>query len=185
MNIKKFIRKILGSSKTPQESELEYLKAQGLQVGKNFRNHSEYAFDSLFPWLISVGDNVCISSNVKILAHDTSTEYVNGLTKIGIVHIGNNVYIGYNVIILCNVRIGSDVIIGAGSVVTTDIPDGTVYAGNPARYICNIDSFKKKHFEDLESHPIFCGPCKRWHELEIDEKIKMKDQLKDSFGYMK
>lgn len=82
---------------------MEYLKSQGLQIGKNLRNHSEYAFDSLFPWLISVGDNVCISSNVKILAHDTSTEYVNELTKIGIVHIGNNVYIGYNVIILCNV----------------------------------------------------------------------------------
>lgn len=113
------------------------------------------------------------------------TKYVNGLTKIGIVHIGDNVYIGYNVIILCNVRIGSDVIIGAGSVVTTDIPDNTVYAENPARYICNIDSFKKKHLEDLEFHPIFCGPCKRWHELEIDEKLKMKDQLKDSFGYMK
>lgn len=54
---------------------------------------------------------MCISSNVKILAHDTSTEYVNGYTKIGVVEIGNNVYIGYNVTILCNVRIGSDVII--------------------------------------------------------------------------
>lgn len=104
MNIKKVIKKILGGGgKVHREVEMEYLKSQGLQIGKNLRNHSEYAFDSLFLWLISVGDNVCISSNVKILAHDTSTEYVNELTKIGIVHIGNNVYIGYNVIILCNV----------------------------------------------------------------------------------
>lgn len=51
----------MGERKTLQESELEYLKAQGLQVG-NLRNRSEYVSDSLFPWLISVGDNVCISS---------------------------------------------------------------------------------------------------------------------------
>lgn len=141
--------------KNTQQSELEYLKTQGLQVGENLRNHSIYAFDSLFLWLISVGDNVCISSNVRILAHDTITEYVNGFTKIGIVHIGNDVYIGHNV------RIGLNVIIGASSVATTDIPDGTVYAGNPARYICDIDSFKKKHVENLKSHPIFCEPWKK------------------------
>lgn len=106
----KWIKKIFWGG-TTQEEELKYLINQGLQIGENLRNHSDYAFDSLFPWLISVGDNVCISSNVKILAHDTSTEYVNGYTKIGVVEIGNNVYIGYNVTILCNVRIGSDVII--------------------------------------------------------------------------
>ena len=47
---------------TPQEEELKYLINRGLQIGENLRNHSDYAFDSLFPWLISVGDNVCISS---------------------------------------------------------------------------------------------------------------------------
>lgn len=121
-SIKQLIKKLFGKGLGAHESEFDYLLKQGLKVGKNLRNHSEYAFDSLFPWLISIGDNVCISSNVKILAHDTSTEYVNGYTKIGIVDIGDNAYIGYNALILCNVRIGSNVIIGAGSVVTKDIP---------------------------------------------------------------
>ena len=52
-----------------------------------------------------------------------------------VIQIGNAVYISYNSLRLCNVRCGSNVIIGAGSVVTADILDGTVYAGKPARYI--------------------------------------------------
>ena len=100
------------------KDELTVLKNRGLRIGSNLRCHSTYPFDSLFPWLITIGDNVCISSNVKILAHDTSTEYINGHTKIGTVNIGDNVYIGYGVIILPNVHIGSNAIIGAGSVVT-------------------------------------------------------------------
>lgn len=45
MNIRQLVRKIMGGGKTPQESEPEHLKAQGLQVGENLRSHSEYAFD--------------------------------------------------------------------------------------------------------------------------------------------
>lgn len=184
-SIKQLIKKLFGKGLSAQKSEFDYLLKQGLKVGKNLRNHSEYAFDSLFPWLISIGDNVCISSNVKILSHDTSTEYVNGYTKIGIVDIGDNVYIGYNALILCNVRIGSNVIIGAGSVVTKDIPEGTVYAGNPAKYICDISTFKEKHIENTKTHSLFDGPCKKWHTMGNAEKENMKEQLKDSFGYMK
>ena len=50
---------------------------------------------------------------------------------------------GYNVTILCNVRIGLDVIISERSVVIPDIPSGSVFARNPARYICDIDTFRK------------------------------------------
>ena len=76
---------------------------------------------------------VCISSNVKILAHDTSTEYVNGHTKIGTVNIGDNVYIGYGAIILPNVHIGSNAIIGAGSVVTKNVPTGEIWGGQSGK----------------------------------------------------
>ena len=136
MSIKEFIKRIINRQ---TDNEIDVLIKRGLRIGKNFRNHSDFPFDSLFPWLISVGDNVCISSNVKILAHDTSTEYINGHTKIGIVDIGNNVYIGYGVTICCNVRIGDNVIIGAGSVVTKDIPDNATAVGNYAKVI-NFDN---------------------------------------------
>lgn len=169
----------------PSQDETEYLIAKGLRVGENLRNHSPHAFDALFPWLITVGNNVCISANVKLLAHDTSTEYVNGHTKIGVIEIGDNVYIGYGVTVLCNVRIGSNCVIGAGSVVTRDVPSGTVYAGNPARYICSIEEYREKHGNSLEQVPVYKGPCLKWHELPASEKDAMRDALSHTFGYMK
>lgn len=122
---------------------------------KSLRNHSEYAFYPLFPWLISIGDNVCIYSNVKILVHDTSTEYVNRHTKIGRVSIGNNVYRGYGAISLCDVKIGDNSIIGAGSVVTKDIPSDCVYAGKLAKYVCNIDEFREKYQYNLDKRKVY------------------------------
>ena len=110
---RRFIQKV-----THRPTEMDVLTKRGLRVGRNFRNHSPHLFDALFPWLITVGDNVCVSANAKILAHDTSAEYVNGYTKVGIAEIGNNVYIGYGSTIMCNVRIGDNAIIGAGSIVT-------------------------------------------------------------------
>ena len=53
----------------------------------------------------------------------------------GEVHIEDDVFIGLNVCICSSVTIGKGAIIGAGSVVTKDIPPYQVWAGNPARYI--------------------------------------------------
>lgn len=182
--MKKALRGVLGGQKSAQ-GEMAYLISQGLRIGKNLRNHSDHPFDALLPWLITVGDNVCISANVKILAHDTSTEYRNGHTRIGIVEIGDNVYIGYGATILCNVRIGSDAVIGAGSVVTKDVPAGTVYAGNPARYICSIEEFREKHISALERVPVYQGPSTKWREMPSEEKERMREALKETYGYMK
>lgn len=167
------------------KSDIEELQERGLQIGKNFRNHSSFPFDALFPWLISVGENVCFSANVKILAHDTSTEYVNGHTKIGIVEIGDNVYIGYGSTIMCNVRIGNNAIIGAGSVVTKDVPAGTVYGGNPAHFICTTEEFMKKHKTMMSEVPVYSGPCQKWWDTSPEEQKRMRKELKDTFGYMK
>ncbi|MEI3417887.1 MAG: DapH/DapD/GlmU-related protein [Blautia sp.] len=52
--------------------------------------------------------------------------------------IKNGVFIGANSIILKGVTIGEKAIIGAGSVVTRSIPDGEIWAGNPARFIRKI-----------------------------------------------
>ena len=101
------------------------------------------------------------------------------------VTIGDNVWIGGSCVILPGVKIGNNAVIGAGSVVTSDIPSGTVFAGNPARYICDIDTFRAKHKENLENHLVYNGPCSRWHKLGEEEKKKMKNELKGSFGYMK
>lgn len=56
----------------------------------------------------------------------------------------DNVFIGAGTRILYNTRIGSNVIIGADSLVNKDIPDNSVYAGVPAKYICSFDEYVEK-----------------------------------------
>ena len=107
---------------------MRYCFEHGFKAGKNFQYNSGYPIDSNFPWLISVGDDVTLASNVRILAHDASTVKATGYTKLGIVEIGNNVFIGADSIVLCNTKIGDNVIIGAGSVVTHDVPSNSVVA---------------------------------------------------------
>lgn len=118
------------------------------------------------------------------MAHDTGTEYVNKYTKIGIVDIGDNVYVGYRSVILCNVRIGSNSIIGAGSVVTKNVPEESVFTGNPAHFICTTEEYKQNHKKNLENHPIYSGPYLKWRNIPLEEKEKMKQELKNQFGYM-
>ncbi len=182
--ILKFFRKIL-KKQSADQIEMNYLRSQGLIVGKNFNSYTPYPFDSGWPWLITVGDNVTFSTNVKILAHDASTNKVKAHTKIGTVTIGNNVFLGHNVTVCCNTRIGNNVVIGAGSVITKDIPDDVVAAGNPAKIICSIKDFEKKHHENLETH-IYFNQYKwnEWKNAPIEEKQKMKELLKDTFGYV-
>lgn len=62
----------------------------------------------------------------------------------GGVSIGNNVFIGMNTTILKGVHIGDNTIIGAGSLINKDISGNCVVAGNPAKIICDIDSYLEK-----------------------------------------
>ena len=63
------------------------------------------------------------------------------------VTIGDDVWIGGNVTINPGVHIGSNVVIGSGSVVTADIPDGVVAAGNPCRVIRRISDSDRQYWE--------------------------------------
>ncbi len=165
--------------------ELEYLEKHGFRHGKNFQYYSGHPIDSNWPWLISVGDNVMLASDVRILAHDASTGFTGAHTKIGCVTIGNNVFIGADSIVLCNTRIGDYVIVGAGSVVTNDLPSNGVYAGNPAKYICSFEEYKNKHMTNLNTHPYFSEhKWDEWGKASSEEWEKMRERLKDTFGYV-
>lgn len=61
------------------------------------------------------------------------------------IHIERRVFLGANVVVLDNVRIGENSIVGAGSVVTRDIPANSIAIGAPARVIKTIDSSGKTH----------------------------------------
>lgn len=65
--------------------------------------------------------------------HNTPTEWLH--SKNGKITIGNDVWIGLNAVILTSVSIGNGAIVGAGSVVTHDVPPYAIVAGNPAKLI--------------------------------------------------
>lgn len=177
----KFLKRLLG-----KEDELEYRLSRGMKVGINCHLFSVATIDGAWPWLISFGDNVTVSSDVHILAHDASPNIVGCETKLGRVDIGNNVFIGAGSTILCNVRIGDNVIVGAGSVVATDLPGDTVYAGSPARRVCSMEEFKEKQKAQRENRPDF-SKMHRWDEwidAPEEDKQKMREQLEDGCGYV-
>lgn len=85
---------------------------------------------------VTIGEGTQIGPAVQIYAadHPRDPEQRRGGLELGRpVRIGSNVWIGGGAIILPGISIGDDAIIGAGSVVTRDVPDGATVAGNPAR----------------------------------------------------
>ena len=102
------------------------------------------------PYLISIGNDCTITGGVIFLTHDGGIEVINHLKhtnydKIGLIHVGDNVFIGNDAKILMGVNVGNNVIIGAGSVVTKDVPSNMVVAGVPAKVICSIEDFYSKN----------------------------------------
>ncbi len=110
-----------------------------IQVGENF--FANYQLTVLDCAAVTIGDNVQIAPNVSIYtaghplhpdSRNSGYEYALPIT------IGDNVWIGGNVVICPGVTIGDCAVIGAGSVVTRDVPPWTVAAGNPCRVLRQI-----------------------------------------------
>ena len=107
-----------------------------ISVGKRF--FANFHFTVLDEAPVTIGDDCFIGPNVSIYTACHSTDPVERNTRkewAEPVTIGNNVWIGGSVTILPGVTIGDNVTIGAGSVVTKDIPSGTVAVGNPCKVI--------------------------------------------------
>jgi|GEM_PF-195895 Acetyltransferase (isoleucine patch superfamily) len=115
----------------------------------------------LYSNLIYLHDNVKIASNVGFVTHDIIHTMLNAkepgsghIERVGCIEVMDNVFIGSGTRILYDTRIGSNVIIGSDSLVNKDIPDNSVYAGVPARFICTFDEYVEKskvYSEDFRS----------------------------------
>lgn len=89
---------------------------------------------------IEIGDGALIGHNVTIatLNHDFAADKRQNIKPYP-VKIGKNVWIGSDCTVLPGVTIGDGAIVGAGSVVTKDVPCNCIVAGNPAKLIRKID----------------------------------------------
>ena len=129
--------------------------SKGLKLGKGVEIIDTFFFDPSHCYLISIGDNCTICPRVRLIAHDASTKKILGYTKLGKIDIKENCFIGDSTIILLGVTIGPNSIVGAGSLVTRDIPPSTVAAGNPAKVICSLDDYIKRMRNLAEGKKIF------------------------------
>lgn len=134
------------------------LKIVGMRFGNNFKSLSVFSIGA--PNKLEAGDNVFISTNVGMLADGgiflgdnvmlasscfiTSVDHNFSNVKIpmnkqgirlGRVKIEDDVWVGFNATVLKGVTIGRGAIIGAGSVVTKDIPAYAIVVGNPGKVI--------------------------------------------------
>jgi len=130
-----------------RERYIAKLITLGLRLGKNVSIIDTFFFDPSHCFLISIGDNCTICPNVRLIAHDASTKKILGYTKIGKIDIKENCFLGDSAIILPGVTIGANSIIGAGAVVTKDVPLNAIAAGNPAKVISSV----REHIKKIEA----------------------------------
>jgi maltose O-acetyltransferase len=118
---------------------------KGVRFGKGYEirigNNSGIGINNVVPNNVKIGENVMIGPDVLMLSNNHKFDNINkpmiqqGLDEQKEIIIGDDVWIGQRVIITPGKKIGNGVIIGTGSVVSKNIPDYAIAAGNPIKII--------------------------------------------------
>jgi serine acetyltransferase len=130
-----------------------YHRRQGVRIGARLDligGHPK-TFGSE-PYLVTVGDDVTISSGVTFVTHDGGLRVIRGEHPNAFYYapivVGDRAFIGAGAWLLPGVRIGDRSVVGACAVVTRDVPPDTVVAGIPARPIKSVVDYVAAHVED-------------------------------------
>lgn len=121
----------------------KFLKIAGVKFVKNTNEKYKIwigencQIDTIHPELIEIGNGSSLTFNTKILTHFLDPNVIPPKISMyaGKVKIGRGVFIGCATVICKPVEIGDYSIIAAGSIVTTNVPAGEIWGGNPARFI--------------------------------------------------
>jgi acetyltransferase-like isoleucine patch superfamily enzyme len=110
---------------------------QGYDVHITSKLERNLNLDRLYPRGIHIGRNTIVASRVTILCHylvpEKDIEYFH--SRITDTYVGNFCLIGVGATIMSGVRIGDEVVVGAGAVVTKDVPSNSIVVGNPAKIV--------------------------------------------------
>lgn len=152
MRIRYIVQKLLvlaGSNDT----KIKYARKSGVKIGDGCTLLGRVEWGSE-PYLIEIGNHVRITSGVCFVTHDGGMHALRmpwdgheahpTLDLFGKIKVGNNVFIGIQSTIMPGVTIGDNVVIGAGSIVTRDIPSNSVACGVPARVVRTLEEYLEK-----------------------------------------
>ncbi len=141
---KSWIFHVMAYSSPLSDWIVRWQRKRGIKIGSNCHISPYVLMDLIYPELIEIEDHVTIGSNSMIFAHinPTANEFLkkHGYPRTAKpVVIKRGAVISVGCIIIAGVTIGENTMIGAGSVVTNDIPDNCVAVGNPARVVKKIE----------------------------------------------
>lgn len=160
---------------------VKYHRNKGIKIGENceFFGRLFIDIDVTRPSLICIGNNVVMTKGVTLLTHGYDwcvfrELYGETMGSAKSINIGNNVFIGQHAKLLPGSSIGDNCIIGVGSIVTKHLESNSIYAGNPAKFICTIsDYYEKRKASQLEEAVIYA--------ISIMERYKRLPVM-DDFG---
>jgi acetyltransferase-like isoleucine patch superfamily enzyme len=123
-----------------------YARRIGVKIEGNVTIYgSSYEMFSTEPYLVTLKENVYISVGAKFICHDGGVlpfrKMHPKLDLAAPIVVGDNTFVGMGAIILKGVTIGQNCIVGAFSVVSKNVEDGTIVAGNPARFVKKTDDY--------------------------------------------
>ncbi|MDB4759040.1 hypothetical protein OAF99_01740 [Akkermansiaceae bacterium] len=162
---------------------VEELVSRGFRHGERFKMLNDVIINPSHCWHITVGDDVTLAPRVHILAHDASTKTHLNYTRIGKVQIGNRVFIGASAIVLPGVTIEDDVVIGAGSVVSKNIPSGSVVIGNPAKVVLTTKEYFSRKADEIKTGPRYDERYTLRGNISEEMKLEMNESMLP-FGYV-
>lgn len=153
-----------------------------LHVFAEFGEGGVYASRNLpeEPYMVKLHKNVYITPGTMLLTHDSIPEMLANMKNVkpgtlfpeyhlGTIEVFDNVFIGTGSMILNGVKIGPNAIVAAGSVVTKDVPEGTIVGGNPAKVIGTVDNFIEKR-KKMMDRPIDRDPLSKIMKYYWGEK---------------
>ena len=161
-----------------QHIYLQICIAKGLKVGEKVRFVEVPQFGTE-PFLIEIGDETTFSNNVRFVNHDGGQNALHFFEKykdvrtFGRIKIGKQCLIGADTTIMPGVEMQDNCVLGAGSILTTSMPKGSVFAGVPAKFICTIEQYGDKLLANNINYP---------RELEKDRK-KLEEYIKENLPH--
>ena len=151
-----------------QEAKIGLLRKSGVRIGERCRIYtSNFGTE---PYLVRIGNHCTVTSGVRFITHDGSCwvlrDELANLQDFGPIVVEDNCFIGVNAVILPGVRIGPNAIVGAGSIVTKDVPPGMVVGGVPARVLMPIGDYRNKKMKNDAARDVPTDPVEKRAFLE-------------------